>query len=312
MMKKFLIVIMVLMMMLAVGCAARVDDAQSVEVEPTPTIKPTPIPLVDPQITNNVIPDEMFLPSSQAGETFTVQYQTYDYSSEELTPVTKSMMVYLPYGYDVEEKYDVVFLMHTSGGDENFWLMYDHPYKDKSIRLQNVLDNMIAKGLSKPVIVMTPCGYLTDEAIYYGSEKNFSQFAEEFRNDIIPFVQENYAVYIDRDHYAFIGASYGAYLENRSIFGPNFDLVSWYGYAGGGQLDAQWLLKCWRHSGWEYNLNGLMITEGMYDDRGPVEMGYYEMNAYFDNVVLNMIEETGHDFVEWDNCVYNSLQMFFR
>lgn len=37
------------------------------------------------------------------------------------TPVTKSCYVYLPYGYDPAEKYDILYLLHGAGGDETSW-----------------------------------------------------------------------------------------------------------------------------------------------------------------------------------------------
>ena len=58
----------------------------------------------------------------QCGTIEQISYTTYDYFGDG-SEIEKYANVYLPYGYDKEEKYNVLYLMHGIGGDENEWGM---------------------------------------------------------------------------------------------------------------------------------------------------------------------------------------------
>ena len=69
--------------------------------------------------------------------------------------IHKKLYVYLPYGYDAAQQYNVLYLMHGGGDNQEYWLG-----KDKELTggrpgfgetTQNVLDNMIAEGLCEPL-----------------------------------------------------------------------------------------------------------------------------------------------------------------
>jgi enterochelin esterase family protein len=63
-------------------------------------------------------------------------------------------MVYLPPGYeDTTQKYPVLYLLHGGGGDEDAWLTMG--------RANIIIDNLIAAGKAKPMIVVMPNGNAT-------------------------------------------------------------------------------------------------------------------------------------------------------
>lgn len=65
--------------------------------------------------------------------------------------MTRRTSIYTPPGYeDSREKYPVLYLCHGAGGDENSWLDFG--------RAAQILDNMIASGQAKPMIVVIPNG----------------------------------------------------------------------------------------------------------------------------------------------------------
>ncbi len=119
----------------------------------------------------------------------------------------KHINVYLPYCYDATDtnrKYNVLYLMHGGGEDEN--LIFGGPGQNRE--LKNILDNMIANGDIDPIIVITPT--------FYGVKSNFKNdpalshvettdyplpiveteyFHHELVNDLIPFVETKYHTY---------------------------------------------------------------------------------------------------------------------
>ncbi len=63
----------------------------------------------------------------------------------------RRLFVYTPYGYsDSKEDYPVLYLLHGAGGDEDAWSTMG--------RACQILDNLIEKGLAKPMICVMPNG----------------------------------------------------------------------------------------------------------------------------------------------------------
>jgi enterochelin esterase-like enzyme len=73
------------------------------------------------------------------------------YPSPTLKLASRRMMVYTPPGYETgNQKYPVLYLLHGGGGDEDAWLTMG--------RANIIMDNLIAAGKAKPMIVVMPNG----------------------------------------------------------------------------------------------------------------------------------------------------------
>ncbi len=76
------------------------------------------------------------------------------YPSQILNQAERRMYVYTPPGYETSiSKYPVLYLLHGGGGDEDAWTTMG--------RANVILDNLIAKGLAKPMLVVMPNGNAT-------------------------------------------------------------------------------------------------------------------------------------------------------
>lgn len=328
--------------LLAAGLLAGCGEAPAQETPapaPVPTAPPTPEPterpLRDAVLSDSTIDAALLdTETDEHGTLDIIEYKTYDYSYESKPEVMKKAAVYLPYGYDEGKAYDVLFLLHTASADSYFWLVYDHYMTDtegnyRAVSVCSLLDIMISKGYCRPLIVVAPDCYLGDEERFeHNSERDFSQFAKEFPDDLLPYVAENYATYAGsgshedlvkaREHFGVLGSSFGAYMAYRSLLGRNFDIVSDFCLTGGGEVEPWWLDDMWENLGMQdYSLHCLYFAEGEYDDRGPVETGYYMLLDYGwkftgENTALSLLYGTGHEDREWVTALYNSLQMFFR
>ena len=62
----------------------------------------------------------------------------------------RRMTIYTPAGYDKGKAYPVLYLLHGAGGDENAW--------SELGRASQIMDNLIATGKAKPMIVVMPNG----------------------------------------------------------------------------------------------------------------------------------------------------------
>jgi enterochelin esterase-like enzyme len=123
----------------------------------------------------------------------------------------RRMYVYTPAGYeDNKEKYPVLYLLHGGGGDEDAWTSLG--------RANYILDNLVAQGKAKPMIIVMTNGnpdqkaaitettpLPTKEVFFTLSEK----FPESLVKDVIPFVEKHYRVISNSSNRAIAGLSMG-------------------------------------------------------------------------------------------------------
>ena len=261
----------------------------------------------------------------------TLDYTTKDYHYGNQNDYSKQVKVYLPYGYSQDRQYNVLFLLHINGVDETFWLPGNLSYEEKGIVMTNLFDNMIAHGLCEPLIVVAPCGYITDEAsTAHDSVRDYAQFGKEFANELMPLIVENFSTYAEgssreqmsaaREHFGVAGASFGSYMTRNSVLAPNLDLCANFAMIGGGSLRQDDLRGEWANNGLDpanYPIHRLYIVEGERDDVYEPERSYRALQGWTelfnaDNLRYCLIKTAPHDVREWVNGVYNSAQLFFR
>ena len=142
--------------------------------------------------------------------------------------MTRRLTIYTPAGYEQsKEKYPVLYLLHGMGGDENAW--------SELGRATQIMDNLIASGKAKPMIVVMPNGNISQEAAPGESSEGLKipsmqlpktmdgNFEAAFQ-DVVNFVEQNYRVKADKAHRAIAGLSMGGFhslyisINNPSSF----------------------------------------------------------------------------------------------
>lgn len=143
----------------------------------------------------------------------------------------RRLTIYTPPGYETgSEKYPVLYLLHGAGGDEEAWMALG--------RFSQIMDNLIAAGKAKPMIVVTPNGNVIQDAApgegtdgYYKPQfmvpKTMDGTYEATFPDIMKFVESSYRVKADKANRAIAGLSMGGYHSlHISRYYPNtFDYV---------------------------------------------------------------------------------------
>jgi len=127
--------------------------------------------------------------------------------------IYRRMLVYTPAGYESStEKYPVLYLLHGGSIDEEGWTTMGKAHL--------ILDNLIAQGKAKPMIIVMPNGYANQTAApgegpviknLPASGVSFSSgaFEKSLVNDIIPFIESAYRVYKNKENRAIAGLSMG-------------------------------------------------------------------------------------------------------
>jgi enterochelin esterase-like enzyme len=127
----------------------------------------------------------------------------------------RRLTVYTPPGYETsKDKYPVLYLLHGAGGDEEAWVTLG--------RTAQIMDNLIASGKTKPMIVVMPNGNVSQDAAPGEDSKGFykpvfmapntmnGKYEETF-SDIIKFVESSYRVKADKANRAIAGLSMGGF-----------------------------------------------------------------------------------------------------
>lgn len=132
----------------------------------------------------------------------------------------KACWIYTPPGYEEnqDETYPVLYLQHGAGEDETGWIDMG--------RVNLILDNLIAEGACKKMLVVMNSGWsFRDEA---DNAANRSGFAQELLEDCIPFVESHYRAKTDRENRAMAGLSMGSFQAQQIVLG-NLDRFAYLG-----------------------------------------------------------------------------------
>ena len=144
----------------------------------------------------------------------------HDYDSKSLNR-PRRLRVYTPPTYDSEKdlKFPVLYLLHGHGDNEATWTELG--------RANVILDNLIAEGRVKPmVVVMTDGHAVAPESSERGA--NTSSYERDLLEDVMPLMESRYRVRNDRESRAIIGLSMGG-GQSLTIGLSHSDLFAWVG-----------------------------------------------------------------------------------
>jgi enterochelin esterase-like enzyme len=150
----------------------------------------------------------------------------------------RDFYVYTPPGYDstAKKRHPVLYLLHGFSDDASGWTAVG--------RANVILDNLIAQGRAKPMLVVMPVGYGAPEIVTRTGagmrgpilrQKNMEKFREALLTEVIPQVEGAYRVSTDRNSRAIAGLSMGG-AESLFTGLNNLDRFAWVGAFSSGGL----------------------------------------------------------------------------
>ena len=150
---------------------------------------------------------------------------SYRYYHSGTFDIDRVMCVYTPAGYDPagSEKLPVLYLIHGMTDTYETWFKVGH--------VNIILDNLIAQGLAKRMIVVMPYANPYPELILQGKAESANTMdtdliTSEIVNDVIPFIESNYKVLKNARNRAVAGFSLGGRQSLACGLG-NPDKFSW-------------------------------------------------------------------------------------
>jgi enterochelin esterase family protein len=168
-----------------------------------------------------------------------------DWYNSKVTGGWRHAMVYLPPSYEssqAKQRFPVLYLQHGGGEDETGWI--------RQGRANFIMDNLLAEGKTKPMIIVMAYGYArragqpapvvtgppTSPDRAKAMQEMFSAFEDDLTQALIPFVDKTYRTIPNRDNRAMAGLSMGG-MQTFQITLKHLDLFAYIGGfsgAGGG------------------------------------------------------------------------------
>ena len=232
--------------------------------------------------------------------------EIYEYESKTVG-TTRKANIYLPPNYSADKKYPVLYLLHGIGGDEQEWQRFAQP--------NLMLDNLIADGKAKPMIVVMPNGRAQKDDRPVGdvfkSAPAFAVFEDDLIKDLIPFIEGKFSVNKDQSQRAIAGLSMGG---GQSL---NFGLghQNLFGYIGGfssaPNTKAPEVLipnvdDC------KSKLKLLYVSCGNKDGLISFSQRLHQFAKKNDIPHIWNVDSHGHDATTWRNNLYHFLQRCFQ
>ncbi|MCI9412825.1 MAG: hypothetical protein HFG36_12335, partial [Eubacterium sp.] len=202
------------------------------------------------------VPSSATKPTTHKGKIEKIEYDTETYDPGNSQKIQKWANVYLPYDYDPEKKYNILYLMHGGGENADTWIKGDNIYGDYTHN-KDMINRLFDDGYCEPCIIVNPTFYRPEGAPEPSNAMDLTiLFQYELRNDLIPAVEAKYSTYAGGDvsieslkasrmHRGFAGLSMGSNTTYHSAFFGNYDLFAWFapysGYFGtenGNDADA--------------------------------------------------------------------------
>ena len=150
------------------------------------------------------------------GKSEVVTYQSKDGNCQ------KMMTVILPAGYNTNEKYPVLYVMHGIGGDHTSM---------PGMGIQTMVGNMTADGVCPKMIVVCPAmltGQGNPMAFNQETMRLYDLIREDVENSIMPYMEQHYSVKTGRENTAITGFSLGG----REALYCGITHSQYYGYVG--------------------------------------------------------------------------------
>ncbi|MEN2282585.1 alpha/beta hydrolase-fold protein [Algoriphagus sp. SE2] len=222
----------------------------------------------------------------------------------------RQFFIYTPPGYDANtaETYPTLYIYHGGGEDEAGWA--------RQGKTDLILDNLIAEGKAKKMLVVMADGNMPASAFI---DNGLKQFERELKESLIPYVEKNYRVKSNASDRALAGLSMGG-IQTLYAGVNNTDLFSYLGVFSSGWIasrqteiaDAQYAYMKENASKINQNLKSFWIAMG-----GKQDIAYENcqiMMKKFDEIGVDYTYSEypgGHTWPVWRNNLYNFAQEIF-
>ncbi|WP_394674087.1 alpha/beta hydrolase-fold protein [uncultured Chryseobacterium sp.] len=232
----------------------------------------------------------------------------------KVTNSWRRVFIYTPPGYDKNsaESYPVLYILHGGGEDESGWAMQG--------KTNLIMDNLIAEGKAKPMIVVMPDANIGPAGFGSFGDRNLQMFDKELKESVIPFAEANFRIKKDAANRALAGLSMGGiYTLHTGV--QNYNMFSSLGVFSSGWIlpslqevaDKEYKFMADNQSQINSNIKNFWISMG-----GKEDIAYKNCQVMMKKLDDLGIKYTyseypgGHTWPVWRNNLYNFAQLLFK
>lgn len=215
------------------------------------------------------------------------------------TKTSRRAFVYTPpgYGKDSKTRYPVLYLQHGWGEDETAW--------SNQGRANLIMDNLIAEGKIKPFIIVMTYG-MTNEIKFGSGFRNFdfTQFQTVLVDELIPYVDANFATKADQPNRAMAGLSMGG-METKNITLSKPEVFSHYALMSGGTYAPEEIKD-------KSKVKLIFLSCGSKERPDGIKSSVEALKGAGFNAVSYISEGTAHEFQTWRRSLYELAPLLFK
>ena len=253
-----------------------------------------------------IVPGKRTENYGEANKRGTVRYMWYD---SALLGSNRRMVVYTPYGYETspKEKYPVLYLLHGGGGDEEAWTSMG--------RAAQILDNLIEKGLAKPMIVVMPNGNPGQQAaatlnLPTKQVQMQDAYVKSLVTEIIPFIEKNFRAIPKKESRAIAGLSMGGghTLSASGLYPGTFGYICPLSIGSQPSEELNNRLQGIKKAGYNLYWFGVGNTDFLYQSALSLD------KALTDNGLEHtfFVTDGGHTWANWRNYLDTFSRLLFK
>lgn len=255
-----------------------------------------------------MVPGERSENYFEADQRGTLTYKWYD---SRILGINRRLTVYTPYGYEANprKKYPVLYLLHGAGGDEEAWSSMG--------RAAQILDNLIQKGLSEPMLVVMPNGNpgqqaactmgLAETQIDRRDPKFQDAYVKSLCEEIVPFIEKEFRAIPKPESRAIAGLSMGGghTISASNLYPAMFDYICPLSAAGSATAEQIAALK---KAGVKLYFLACGTSDFLYN--GSVELDKTLTEQGLDHIFYQ--SDGGHVWSNWRLYLNTFVQKLFK
>lgn len=226
----------------------------------------------------------------------------------KITGQLERIMIYLPpeYMQNTEKKYPVLYLQHGHGENETCWVSQG--------KMNFIYDNLVHQRKAVPAIVVMANGMIYKES---GDKRElkYRDMSEFVKEELIPYVENKYRTYGDKEHRAMAGLSMGSLQTSITAF-EHSELFSYVGVFSGFVQDilTQNQSHLTEKNKESFRENNKLFFRGIGAEDRFIDF-FKSDDEFLEKSKIKCerkIYKGDHEWKVWRRCLYDFAQLIFR
>jgi len=232
----------------------------------------------------------------------------------KITNSYRKCLVYTPSGYDLSltKRYPVLYLQHGSGESELGWTMQG--------KAGFILDNLIAEGKAKPMIIVMDNGYAPgpNAVNKYNPGGPENLFADLVTKELVPMIDSQFRTLNNRENRAISGLSMGAGQAMNIGLGHPELFGSIGAFSGGGSRGSQFNVETSYSGVFKDAVKFNSTTKLLFIGCGTLDGGYKSIKSFHETLTKHGINNVwsdpvgSHEWQVWRIHLYEFAQRLFK